>query len=148
MAADEVKLSAWVVPTRRDLRKCAGTAACFRGPKEYDVSMNTVPVSTFNRLEPAQQLQRRFQQAGIRALLHDESKLERFWFMSEPLAVIHLEVEKSDYLTARQLLQQWDQAEAVLREAVRCPECASSRVEFPQITRKFAMPVVQALLMA
>ena len=86
--------------------------------------------------------------AGIQASIHDESKLERFWFMSEPLAAIHVGVSQPDFLKARRLMQDWEQTNEALKAAVRCPECGSSRVEFPQITRKFLMPVVETLFMA
>ena len=88
------------------------------------------------------------QEAGINAVIHDESILERFWFMSEPLAAIHVEVRQPDYLPARKLVQEWEKNRGVLKDAVRCPDCGSSRVEFPQITRKFLSPVVQVLFMA
>lgn len=63
--------------------------------------MKTVPVATFNELEPARQLQAKLQQAGIAAIIHDGSKLERYWFMSAPLAAIHLEIPQPRYLEAR-----------------------------------------------
>ncbi|HAV63640.1 MAG TPA: hypothetical protein DCY13_14895 [Verrucomicrobiales bacterium] len=110
--------------------------------------MKTLPVATFNETGPAGALRVRLEEAGIKSAIHDESKLERFWFMSEPEAAIHVEVSQPDYLRARQLINEWDRSSGVLREAVRCPECASPRVEFPQITRKFLMPVVEAALMA
>ena len=111
-------------------------------------SMKAVPVATFNETGPAQQLRDRFLRAGIQTRIRDESKLERFWFMSEPLAAIHVEVDQPDFLNARRLIHEWDSSEGVLKDAVFCPSCRSSRVEFPQITRKFAMPVVAAILMA
>jgi hypothetical protein len=110
--------------------------------------MNTVPLATFNELEPAQKLRDRLQQAGIQATINDESKIERFWFMSEPLAAIHLEVPQPKYLEARRLTEEWDKADGALRSTVRCPECESSRVEFPQITRKFITPALGSVLMS
>jgi len=110
--------------------------------------MNNVPLATFNELEPAQKLRERLQQAGIPANINDESKVERFWFMSEPLASIHIEVPQPKYLEARKLIENWNQADGALHSAVRCPECESSRVEFPQITRKFITPALGGLLMA
>ncbi|HEY6166441.1 MAG TPA: hypothetical protein VI454_00285 [Verrucomicrobiae bacterium] len=109
--------------------------------------MNTVPLATFNELEPAQQLQERLQQAGIQSTLRDESKLERFWFMSDPLAAIHLGVSQPDYLRARAMILEWDKADAVLKEAVHCPECNSTRVEYPQTSRKFVTPMLANVLM-
>ena len=110
--------------------------------------MKSLAVATFNEREPAQALCGLLKQAGITAIIHDESKLERFWFMSEPLAAIHVEVDRADFLKARTLIQQMQDAVSPMQSAVRCPECNSSRVEFPEITRKFFMPVVQALFMA
>jgi len=110
--------------------------------------MKTVPLATFNELEPAQMLQQRLQQAGIPALIHDESKLERFGFMSRPLAAIHVEVPQLRYLEARQLIELWDTDQGVLRSAVRCPDCHSSRVEFPQLTRKFVTPALLRVFMS
>ncbi len=110
--------------------------------------MKGLPVATFNELEPAQALREQFTRAGIQASIHDESKLERFWFMSEPLAAIHVEVRQPDFLKARRLMTEWEASTPLLKAAVRCPECGSSRVEFPQITRKFLLPVFEAVFMA
>lgn len=110
--------------------------------------MKTVPLATFNELEPAQTLQQRLKQTGIPATIYDESKLERFAFMSKPLAAIHVEVPQPQYLEARQLLTLWDTEHGVLQAAVRCPDCGSSRIEFPQLTRKFASPAVLRLFMS
>jgi hypothetical protein len=109
--------------------------------------MKTLPVATFNVLAPAVQLRTQFEQVGIHAVIHDESKLERFWFMSEPLAAVHIEVSQPDYLKARTMLGEWEKSSDLMRTAVRCPECQSSRVEFPQATRKFATPALAHMLM-
>src|SRR5436305_2206664 len=110
--------------------------------------MKDVLLATFNDKEPAQNLQNRLQQAGVRAILSDDTKLQRFWFISEPLGAFHLQVLRDDHQKAARLLEQWDQAEAILKDAVRCPVCHSTRVEFPQLTRKFVLPSVGSLLMA
>src|SRR5437867_715173 len=104
--------------------------------------MKAVLLATFHEMEPAQQLLARLHQAGIQAIIHDESKIERFWFMSDPLAAIHVEVPQSDFQNARRLIEQWHQAEGILSKAVRCPACHSCRVEFPQLTRKFVTPAI------
>ena len=76
------------------------------GQRAYSVSMKAVPVATFNETGPAQQLRDRLQRAGIQTRVNDESKLERFWFMSEPLAAFHVEVHQSDFLNARRLIHE------------------------------------------
>ena len=85
--------------------------------------MKTHCVATFNALSPALVLCQQLQEAGINALINDESVLERFWFMSEPLAAIHVEVRQPDYLPARKLIHEWEKSRGVLKDAVRCPEC-------------------------
>jgi hypothetical protein len=110
--------------------------------------MKTIPLATFNEPEQARLFQERLARVEIPAVIHDESKLERFWFMSEPLAAVHVEVRRPDYLRARQLMSEWERAGDPSAGMVRCPECGSSRVEFPQISRKFLMPVAQAFFMA
>lgn len=110
--------------------------------------MKTVPLVTFNELEPAQQLRNRLQHAGVPATIHDESKLERFGFMSKPLAAVHVEVPEANYLVARHFFEILDPAESLVQRAVRCPECHSSRVEYPQLTRKFVTPALVGLFMA
>ena len=109
--------------------------------------MKTLPVATYDDYAPAEQLHTQFTQAGLNSVLNDESKLERFWFMSEPLAAIHVEVTQPDYLRARQLMSEWEKSSDLMRAAVRCPECQSSRIEFPQITRKFFTPALCHILM-
>lgn len=107
--------------------------------------MNMVTVATFNEPEQAAPLKTRLELAGIPAQIHDERNLQKYWFMSEPLAGIRLRVDRSDYETTIQLLESWDLADAALSQAVHCPECRSSRVEYPQFTRKFISPALYAL---
>lgn len=109
--------------------------------------MKTVPLVTFNELEPALNLQRLLKEKGFATVILDETKLERFGFMSEPFAAIHIEVPQPDYLAARNLVEEWDKRDGILNSAVRCPDCHSPRVEFPQITRKFISPMVIGLMM-
>lgn len=104
--------------------------------------MKTIAIATFNELTPAELLVAQFQRAGVNAVIHDESKLERFWFMSEPLAAIHVDVPQPDYLRARRLMIEWEKSGHLMKAAVRCPDCRSSRVEFPQFTRKFLTPAL------
>ena len=109
--------------------------------------MKTLPIVTFNELPSAQKLQQQLEQAGIPARIHDETKIERFWFMCEPLAAVHVEVQKTDYLRALRMIEESAALRATMAAAERCPECHSPRVEFPQITRKFLTPVIQVVLM-
>jgi hypothetical protein len=110
--------------------------------------MEKVTVLTFNEPEHAEPARRRLEEAGIPATINDERKLQKYWFISEPLAGIQVCVPLPEYERARKLLHEWDATEGILREAIHCPECGSSRVEYPQFTRKFITPTFGALLAA
>ena len=109
--------------------------------------MNTITIATFNQVEPARPLQQRLDNAGIHAVIHDDSKVEKFVFYnSESLAGIRIAVAETDAARAQQLLAEWDTADHLLAQAVVCPECKSAQVEFPQLTRKFLTPSLGGLL--
>lgn len=110
--------------------------------------METVTVLTFNEPESAEPIRKRLESAGIQANVYDERKMQKYRFISEPLAGIRLQVAKENYPRAKDLLHEWDVAEGLCREAIHCPECGSSRVEYPQFTRKFVLPTVGILLSA
>ena len=108
--------------------------------------MHAVTILTFHEPAHAEPLRGRLASAGILTQIHDERNLQKFWFMSESLAGIRLRVDRADYERAVKLLDEWDAAEGALAHAVRCPECRSSEVEYPQFTRKFFSPSIYALL--
>jgi hypothetical protein len=110
--------------------------------------MKTVLLASFQDVEPAQQLRKRLEEAGIQTILHDESKLQRLWFISEPVAALHIEVRQTDYPRAAGLVAEWRKAEGALAGAISCPSCQSARVEFPQMTRKFFTPSLGSVLFA
>ena len=110
--------------------------------------MEPVTVLTFNEPEHAEPLKQRLEQAGIPAVIYDERKLQRVLLCPESLAGIRLRVDRKDFDRARALISEWDKAQSALRDAIRCPECGSSRVQFPHSTRKFVLPNFGALLCA
>jgi hypothetical protein len=104
--------------------------------------MQLVTVATFDQELPAQVLKERLEHSGVPAHVLDERTLQYFWFFSRPAAGMRLKVHTDDYERALSLLHGWDASEGVLREAVRCPECGSSRVEFPQFSRNSVLPTL------
>ena len=107
--------------------------------------MEPVTVATFNEIEDAEPLRRHLEQAGIAAQIHDERRLQRFFFLSHPLAGVRLRVDKKDYTRAENLSHQWDKQSGDLRDAIRCPECGSSRIEYPQFSRRFTWGGIAAV---
>jgi hypothetical protein len=108
--------------------------------------MKAITIATFNEASKAQPLKQRLEEFHIPAEIHDESTMERLWFVARPIAGVRLKVHASDFENALRLLQELDQREGILRDAIRCPECGSSRVEYPQFTRKFILPNLIGLL--
>jgi transposase-like protein len=56
-------------------------------------------------------------------------------------------VHKEEYEQAKKLVQEWEK-EGVMTQAVRCPQCGSSRIEYPQFSRRTAGSMFFALLSA
>jgi ribosomal protein S27AE len=96
-------------------------------------------VAAFSDREKAEEVQKRLTEAGIHAELHDESKWQKYWFLSKPLAGEKVEVEEKDFDRAMQVLEAEEVKDHVLCGEVRCPRCGSAEVEYPQFTRKFIM---------
>ena len=110
--------------------------------------MEPVTVLTFNEPEQAEPLKRRLEEAGIPAAIYDERRLQKAFLSRDSLAGIRLRVDRKDFDRARAMLAEWDKQEGVLRDAIHCPDCGSSRVQYPQFTRKFVLPNFGALLCA
>ena len=106
--------------------------------------MKTVTLATFNDPDQAIPVFQRLQQAGFHPRLHDETKWQRRHFV-ERLASVKLQVDQAEGETARRQLKEWDAAEHCLAQAVFCPECGSSDVDYPQVTRKFVMPALASI---
>jgi hypothetical protein len=99
-----------------------------------------MPVATFACSTHAEPLRKRLIENGIPAEVHDELKLEKCWFVAKPAAGVRIEVPAHVYERAYQLLFQWDTSEGALLNAIRCPECRSLRIEYPQYTRRSFIP--------
>jgi hypothetical protein len=94
-------------------------------------------VATFSDMDKAEGVKKRLQEAGISAEVVDESNLQKFWFMSKPLAADKVVVEQKDFEKAREFLKAADAEDHILNGEIRCPQCKSARVEYPQFTRRF-----------
>ncbi len=82
----------------------------------------------------AEPLQQRLVQAGIPAEIHDIHWHQRLWLLPKKSAgTYYLEVPRAQFERAEQLLLAWDAAEEALIDAIRCPECKSLRVDYPQV---------------
>lgn len=106
-------------------------------------------IATFNDREPADRLAGRLREAGFDADVFDESAAQKWLLLNvKPRAHMRVRVGKDEGEKAMELLREWDRNERVMAEAVRCPQCGSSRVEFPQFSRRTLMSAFPAALAA
>jgi hypothetical protein len=98
--------------------------------------MSTIRIALFMDVGEAEPVRERLVQAGIPAQIHHEPNLAMLWFVSKSAGGVRLEVPTDSAEHSRQLLLEWDAANGLLHGAIRCPECASLRIDFPQFTQK------------
>ena len=102
--------------------------------------MNTIPVATFNRRADAEPLAHYLNENGIPAEIHDDLKLGRLWFASRNTSGVRVEVPAQRFERAYNRALECDGTQHVLQGAIRCPECKSLRVVFPQFTKRSFIP--------
>ena len=108
-----------------------------------------VTIATFDQPAKAKSLKERLQQSGLRADIHNESHLQQVAFMSRPHANVKLQVDDDDFERAQALLVDWVQSDPAIGAAIiRCPQCNSSSIEYPQLTRKSLTPWLASVLFA
>jgi hypothetical protein len=91
-------------------------------------------VALFSNRSKAEPILERLVKAGIQADIRERFPLARLWFVSRRAIGAWLEVPPHDFERAERLLHDWDASEGALRDAIRCPECRSLQVEYPQFT--------------
>ncbi len=97
--------------------------------------MNSLPVALFRNRGEAEPIEQRLRRAGFNAQIVECPPLSRLWFVRQPSAGTRVEVPAAEFERAEQTLLDWDAAEGALAQAIRCPECRSLRVEYPQYAR-------------
>src|SRR4051812_11936960 len=106
----------------------------------------TSVVATFNEREDAEAVVKRLQGAGFEAQVADETKVQRFFYFSKPLANEKVEVPLQDSARARKFLKELEPNEHLLRHELCCPQCSSPDIEYPQFSRKFVLPAFFEIL--
>ena len=108
-----------------------------------------VTIATFNEPTKAKRLKERFQEAGLKADIHNEGHLQAVAFMSKPQANVKVQVDDEDFERAQQLMTDWEASDPDIASAmVRCPQCGSSSIQYPQLTRKAITPAMASMLFA
>ena len=95
-----------------------------------------VTIATFDEPAKAKHLKKRFDEAGVRADVHNE-QAQILAAGSDRHANAKVLVEEQDFGKANQLLTEWEGTDAQIAGAIRCPQCKSPRIQYPQLARKF-----------
>lgn len=106
--------------------------------------MNTITIATFNTEASANKVRDRLNDQGIHATVDNQRTLQRVWFLAKPYSAYHLEVPDAELVRADAAIGALQEDEHALSEAIRCPKCASLKLEYPQMTRKFVLPTLIA----
>ncbi len=106
-----------------------------------------VTIATFNEPSKAKHLKERLQQSGVKADVHNEGQMQAA-MMAKPMANAKVLVEEQDFEQAHQLMIDWETTDPDIGAAIRCPNCQSPRIEYPQMTRRFRLPWIANLLFA
>lgn len=93
--------------------------------------------ATFSDLDDAQSAKGELERAGIHAKIHDDSKFQRFIFLSKPLACKKVLVREDQYEKARHVLDEAELRNHVLQGEIRCLRCGSPHVVYPQFRSRF-----------
>lgn len=77
---------------------------------------------------------------GFQARTYDDKLFRYFLFLRPPRVTFRVQVRRDEFLSAENYLVTG--TPEALQRAIRCPSCASLRVSYPQMTRKFMLPML------
>lgn len=107
-----------------------------------------VTIATFDQPAKARHLKERFQKSGVHADVVTEGQLQQMTSGARPQANAKVMVEEKDFEKAQGLLVEWEASDPEIGSAIRCPQCKSPRIDYPQLARKFPfVPGLAAILL-
>ena len=109
-----------------------------------------ISIAAFDDEQSAKALAVRMSKEGVEAISSDDSaeQLLMFW-NPHPRGEHHVLVPGQQLEAALQWLSRLDANDPVLLSAIRCPDCRSTQVEYPQFSRKTivgSLPAIGAAL--
>jgi predicted Zn-ribbon and HTH transcriptional regulator len=107
-----------------------------------------VTIATFNEPAKAKHLKQRLSEVGVDADIHNEARMQKV-MLSDAQANAKVMVHEKDFAKAQKLMVEWESTDPDIRTAVRCPQCQSPRIQYPQLARSFPfVPGLAAILFA
>ena len=107
-------------------------------------------IAAFDDERPARALALRMDEEGFEATASSDSMEQLLMFYNpHPRAQHHVFVPGQKLEAALQWLHGLDPKDPVVGSAIRCPDCGSTRVEYPQFSRKTivgSLPAIGAAL--
>jgi len=97
--------------------------------------MERLPVALCSTRAAAKAISNRLRQAGFDAQLSERSWLQKLWFVRKGEAGFSVDVPGDQFEWVKEFLLKWDASEGLPRDVIRCPECKSLRVQYPQFAR-------------
>jgi predicted Zn-ribbon and HTH transcriptional regulator len=105
-----------------------------------------VTIATFNESAKAKHLKQRLAEVGVDADIHNEAGMQKV-MLSDAMANAKVMVHEKDFAKAQKSIVEWEESDPDIRTAVRCPQCQSPRVQYPQLARSFPfVPGLAAIL--
>ena len=92
-------------------------------------------VALFGDHAKAEPVWRRLAEEGFEATIDDRPGLTKLWFVSQRTTPVRIEVPCKQVEKAERFLLDLDEREGALNQAIRCPECHSLRIEYPQYAK-------------
>jgi DNA-directed RNA polymerase subunit M/transcription elongation factor TFIIS len=96
-----------------------------------------VTIATYDDPAKAKHLKHRFQESGVRADAATEGQMQAAAAGADQLSHIRVKVEERDFAKAQSLMVEWEKSDPQIVAAIRCPQCGSPRIHYPQMARKF-----------
>lgn len=107
------------------------------------------PIASFDQAAEAQTLAERLSKEGFGATTDTDAGDQLLRFCNpHPHAQWHVLVPDEEFNKAMKRLQELDVTELALRFAIRCPDCGSTQIEYPQFSRNTILGSVPAAVAA
>lgn len=104
------------------------------------MKMAWITVALFDNLPAANAFESFLRDQRVEARTFNDRFLQIVLFLCPPRAMCRVQVREHFYKMTVDLLKAREPA--ILEKAIRCPECSSLRVNYPQMTRKFLLPTI------